>query len=245
MTDLRQAAQQALEALEAVHTDFVCRATHHKKKDQHGGLDICPNATRHITAITALQAALEQSDAGIPVSGEWVGCGECDSVFRCHVGKAKCIRLPVEQQAEPSQWRDMIVVNLVREGINKHRARELADHFATQPTQQAEPVAMRMPKVGDRVICLEDESLGTVVSLTAGGSPDITFDDGSRGTYLLREFAELFSYAAAAQRPWVGLEPEEILDLFDRNNVYGSKWIEFARTVEAKLKERNSENSNQ
>jgi hypothetical protein len=45
---------------------------------------------------------------------------------------------------------------------------------------------------------------------------------------------------APQQRPWVGLTPEEILDLFDRNNVYGSKWIEFARTVEAKLKERNT-----
>jgi hypothetical protein len=41
------------------------------------------------------------------------------------------------------------------------------------------------------------------------------------------------------QCPWVGLTEEEILDLFDRNNVYGSKWIEFARTVEAKLKEKN------
>jgi hypothetical protein len=38
----------------------------------------------------------------------------------------------------------------------------------------------------------------------------------------------------------VGLETEEILDLFDRNNVYGSKWIEFARTVEAKLREKNT-----
>jgi hypothetical protein len=44
----------------------------------------------------------------------------------------------------------------------------------------------------------------------------------------------------AAQRPWVGLEAEEVLDLFDVNNVYGSKWIEFARTVEAKLKEKNN-----
>jgi hypothetical protein len=42
-----------------------------------------------------------------------------------------------------------------------------------------------------------------------------------------------------SQRPWVGLTEEEILDLFDRNNVYGSKWIEFARTVEAKLKAKN------
>jgi hypothetical protein len=42
-----------------------------------------------------------------------------------------------------------------------------------------------------------------------------------------------------SQRPWVGLTPEEILDLFDRVNVYGSKWIEFARAVEAKLKAKN------
>ena len=39
--------------------------------------------------------------------------------------------------------------------------------------------------------------------------------------------------------PWVNLTSEEILDLFDVNNVYGSKWVEFARAVEAKLKEKN------
>jgi len=37
-----------------------------------------------------------------------------------------------QPEQEPSQWRDMIVVTLVREGINKHRARELADHFAAE-----------------------------------------------------------------------------------------------------------------
>lgn len=37
-----------------------------------------------------------------------------------------------QQQAEPTPWRDMVAVTLVREGINKHRARELADHFAAQ-----------------------------------------------------------------------------------------------------------------
>jgi len=45
---------------------------------------------------------------------------------------------------------------------------------------------------------------------------------------------------AAAQRPWVGLTPEEILGLFDATNVYGSKWVEFAHSVEARLKERNN-----
>jgi len=42
------------------------------------------------------------------------------------------------------------------------------------------------------------------------------------------------------KRPWVGLTPEEILDLFDATNVYGSKWVEFARALEAKLKEKNT-----
>jgi hypothetical protein len=46
--------------------------------------------------------------------------------------------------------------------------------------------------------------------------------------------------AQPVQRPWVGLTPEEILDLFDATNVYGSKWVEFARALEAKLKERNT-----
>jgi hypothetical protein len=122
MTDLRQAAQQALEALENLYLTLPPESVLAKSLNDR---------------ITALKAALEQ-------------------------------------QAEPVAWRDMVVVTLVREGIDKHKARELADHFATPP-----------------------------------------------------------------QRQWVGLTPEEILDLFDRNNVYGSKWIEFARTVEAKLRSKN------
>jgi hypothetical protein len=41
---------------------------------------------------------------------------------------------------EPSQWRDMVVVSLVREGVNKHKARELADHFANLPAAQCKPL---------------------------------------------------------------------------------------------------------
>jgi hypothetical protein len=48
------------------------------------------------------------------------------------------------------------------------------------------------------------------------------------------------TWKAKTQRPWVGLTDEEILDLFDLNNVYGSKWVEFARAVEAKLREKNT-----
>ena len=58
----------------------------------------------------------------------------CQDGDACHYkdcGSTKA--LPVAQPAqEPSQWRDMIVATLVREGINKHKARELADHFAAE-----------------------------------------------------------------------------------------------------------------
>ena len=61
---------------------------------------------------------------------------------------ALALRTVLEQQQakpvqEPAQWRDMVVVSLVREGVNKHKARELADHFATQPLPVQEPVACR------------------------------------------------------------------------------------------------------
>ena len=38
-------------------------------------------------------------------------------------------RNAAQAKLEPTQWRDMVVVSLVREGVNKHKARELADHF--------------------------------------------------------------------------------------------------------------------
>ena len=47
-------------------------------------------------------------------------------------------------------------------------------------------------------------------------------------------------YTTPPQRTWVDLPHEDILDLFDEHNVYGSKWLEFARAVEAKLKEKNT-----
>jgi len=42
------------------------------------------------------------------------------------------------------------------------------------------------------------------------------------------------------KREWQGLTPEEILDMFDDQQVYGSKWLEFARAIENKLKEKNT-----
>lgn len=103
-----------------------------------------------------------------------------------------------------------------------------AETLLAQPEQ--EPVSMRMPKAGDKVICLEDESLATVVSLTAGGSPDIVFSDGSRGTYLLHEFAELFGYfTPPAAQPAMFGPMGTVGDLFDKhviaNGNLKKEWI--------------------
>ena len=88
-----------------------------------------------------------------------------------------------------------------------------------QPEQQAEPVAWMS---SDRAWMWSDynKALAAVVHI-----PRLTL---------------IPLYAAPPKRPWVGLTPEEVLDLFDINNVYGSKWVEFARTVENKLKEKNA-----
>ena len=79
----------------------------------------------------ALKLALEALCKMIP----------CDDVCDCTGQRAiTAIQEALAQPAqEPSQWRDMVVVSLVREGINKHKARELAHHFATilqQPAQE-------------------------------------------------------------------------------------------------------------
>ena len=97
-------------------------------------------------------------------------------------------------------------------------ARELADHFAAQP----EPVAWA-------VQACSKMWRGEFAEIDA--KAEAKRIGGTCVAYPL--------YTAPAQRPWQGLEAEEILDLFDVNNVYGSKWIEFARAIEAKLKGQN------
>jgi hypothetical protein len=57
-----------------------------------------------------------------------------------YTGLAWVAKKSAQLEQEPSQWRDMVVVSLVREGINKHKARELADHFATTPAVQRKPL---------------------------------------------------------------------------------------------------------
>ena len=66
------------------------------------------------------------------------------------------------------------------------------------------------------------------------------YEDTEGRPILVISLLDAYGMVNKAQRTWVGLKPEEVLDLFDINNVYGSKWVEFARTVENKLKEKNA-----
>jgi hypothetical protein len=83
---------------------------------------------------------------------------------------------------EPVAWMEMVAANLVRERINKHKARELAEHFYTTPPQ----------------------------------------------------------------RTWVGLTDEEIQECYaEAYKIAQGRRLEiaFARVTEAKLKEKNEENT--
>lgn len=59
-------------------------------------------------------------------------CGEPNS-SGIHRTDGPCLAPQPEQEPVALQM-DVIVVNLVREGINKHRARELAEHFIKHTT---------------------------------------------------------------------------------------------------------------
>jgi len=132
MTDLRAGAQQALEALENAVRYHGIMLMADPPQDAWKYHRVEDNAKQ---AITSLREALEQQ----PEQEQQARVGKdprcpCQDGDACHYkdcGSTKA--LPVAQPAqEPSQWRDMIVATLVREGVNKHKARELADHFAAE-----------------------------------------------------------------------------------------------------------------
>ena len=198
MTDLKQAAQQALDALDQL-TDDV----------DGTGLNTKPSFDAALLAITALKAALGQ-------------------------------------QAEPTPWRDMIVASLVREGINKHRARELADHFAAQ--QQAEPICpeCKAAVLYECVACSSNnyppqqqaEPVAWIaeveLSVFARTSKEKTTVEIWKKPVLDSDVAV---YTTPPQRPWVGLTDEDFLEacqIAERGN-----YLVALQRIQIKLKEKN------
>ena len=122
------------------------------------------------------------------------------------------LKAALEQpEQEPTQWRDMIVVTLVREGINKHKARELADHFAAQPVQ---------------------EPVGEVVEVN---------NDGFKCEFsqLLAIGTKLYIAPPAPQRPWVALTEQDMPS--GKNPMFDHKYFIGGMVYAAKvLQEKNN-----
>ena len=116
----------------------------------------------------------------------------------------------------------------------------------TRPEQQAEPVCPNC-KAAVLYECVACSSNNYPPQQQA---EPVAFYDFSKGFYWAKptkivaptvvDVPPIPLYTTAAKREWIGLTLEEILDLFDVNNVYGSKWIEFAITVEAALWSKNT-----
>ena len=116
-------------------------------------------------------------------------------------------RQAAQAKQEPTQWRDMVTVSLVREGINKHKARELADHFATPPA--AEPPA-EWPLI-----------------------KNILAEYGLDAIAFVAEWK-------AAQRPWVGLDVEDLAQIDTDEFWQVGNHMAIAMAVEARLKDKNT-----
>jgi hypothetical protein len=62
----------------------------------------------------------------------------------------------------PASWMEMVTANLVREGVNKHKARELAEHFyGLAPAAQRQWVGLtdeEIAELEETTTCLVNES---------------------------------------------------------------------------------------
>jgi len=142
--------QATMEVAESVGLIGPASRTH----DLHAAIQrfhdlICANAT--IKAAAAFSRTLEAKDEPVawkwhqaPVKTSWghdmvvadlaIDKDNTMSIYceRDQTAKVKAMFTPPAAQPEPTPWRDMVVATLVREGIDKHKARELADHFAAE-----------------------------------------------------------------------------------------------------------------
>ena len=239
MTDLRQAATQALEAL-TIYSDAQC-------------------SLKGRNAITALKAALEQQAEPGACKTLCELCVKRGYDFCANAAKTTPIICPPQQQAEPPQWRDMVVVSLVREGVNKHKARELADHFAAQ--QQAEPDRRPLQAAGThpapcarhceaKAFEIEIRSLNSRLKQQAEPvACRFCHSEGGCWTWQCYHCGEIDdvqkpTQSAPPQRPWVGLTDEEKKHLATAAGCTedddGHIVTEIFRLAEAKLKERNT-----
>jgi hypothetical protein len=146
--------------------------------------------------------------------------------------------------------RDAIVVNLLREGINKHRARELADHFISLTAPPAQPAPVQEPVYvktfhGGKPWPLQpapvQEPIGSLHVDTLALIPTLRHPDGGAKLWPAHKakydtsYVLVYTTPPAAQRQWAGLTKEDLMQFAESQ--YG--WDDLIVAVEAKLKANN------
>ena len=148
-----------------------------------------------------------------------------DGEVTMHVDSNNKVTTYKNKQEPVAMQMDVIVVNLVREGINKHRARELAEHFIkhTHPQPKREP--------------LTDEQIAEFFGVKAVDESFVDFVRAIEAAHgIISDMKQEHVDKTAKQRhEWVGLtEQKETGILLSSNTVYSAM-----KFTEAKLMEKN------
>ena len=150
-------------------------------------------------------------------------------------------RQMAQAKLEPTQWRNMVVVTLVREGINKHRARELADHFAITPTP-AEYAQGYAEGFNDACKKPEQEPVAWAVQgitqMIRGEFAEL--DAKSKARRIGGTCVAYPLYTTPPKRQWQGLTDDEIEMIEAGIGYMGRSVTAIIKEAEAKLKERNT-----
>ena len=139
---------------------------------------------------------------------------------------------------------DIIVGNLVREGINKHRARELAEHFIKQCNYTNGYCTGRTDLLAEQE---SQQPVAWMYDVARYGPTDVRGQQWRPAISrikphihdsLVRNMAPLYT-SQPPSKTWVGLTQQDINIAFD-DTQEGGGFDEFARAIEAKLKEKNT-----
>jgi len=116
---LQAAAQPAPTVQEPVAWTVAGKVTDWSK-------DFSAYQTRHYTRPVYTTPPAAQP-APVLEGRDWSLLEATQESLREHMAEIK--RLKEAQPAVPASWMETVTANLVREGVNKHKARELAEHF--------------------------------------------------------------------------------------------------------------------
>jgi hypothetical protein len=103
----------------------------------------------------------------------------------------KLMATPKTTTTAPASWVEMVTANLVREGVNKHKARELAEHFYRLTAPVQEPFGYLFQH--------EETGLTTVVDVQ---QVDWGFEKNNPRH---QKIGPVYTTPPAAQRQWVGV----------------------------------------